>query len=125
MHKNVFLISISIVILLSSCIFFQNINQPSKSLPNDIITVSLHTTTEGTAYEIHAPFFGVCLPVGWTIPGDSIPCSGVYNEVIYYDDSLSIAQNGASPAPSGYYWWAGKGVGVSTESGNVYAVLSI
>jgi len=85
MKKSPSLIAILILILLSSCIFFQNINQPSKSLPNDIITVSLHTTTEGARYEIHAPFFGVCLPIGWTVPGDSIQCNGVYNELIYYD----------------------------------------
>jgi len=126
MKKNVFLISIFIVILLSSCIFFQNINQPTKSLPNDIVTISLHTTTQGTDPNgIYSPYFGVCLPIGWTIPGDSIKCKGVYNNAIYYDDSLSIAQNGASPAPAGYFWWVGKGVGISTVSGNVYAVLSV
>ena len=55
-------IVISVFLLfLSSCIFFQNVNQPSKSAPNEIITVTLVATTEGGSYE---PYFGVCLPIG-------------------------------------------------------------
>ena len=126
MKKNPFIIVISILILLTSCIFFENIYQPTKSLPNDIVTVSIHSTTEGTdPNTIHSPYFGLCLPIGWIIPGDSVECNGVYNKVIYYNDTLSIAQNAVSPAPAGYYWWVGKGIGVPTVKGNVYADISI
>jgi len=122
MKKRVFLISIFILILLSSCIYFQTINQPSISAPNEVITVSIITNTEGGGEE---PYFGVCLPIGWTIPGDSIQCSGVYNEVIYYDSLVTFEQRSISPEKDGYYWWAGKGIPVSTFIGNVYAELKI
>jgi len=122
MKKNVFLISIFIVLLLSSCIYFQTINQPTVSLPNEIITVSIIVTTEGGEYE---PYFGVCLPIGWTIPGDSLQCSGVYNEVIFYDTLVANEQENVSPAPVGYYWWAGKGVVDTSATGEIYADLLI
>jgi len=122
MKKNVFLISIFIVILLTSCIYFQYINQPSIALPNEIFTVSIAVTTEGGENE---PYFGVCLPIGWTIPGDSIQCSGEYSSVIYYDDSLSTEQENASPTTDKYYWWVGKGVADTGAVGMVYADLQI
>jgi len=122
MKKSASLITILILFLLSSCIFFQTINQPSVSLPNEIITVSITANTDGGEYE---PYFGVCLPIGWIIPGDSLQCSGGYDEVIYYDDTLSIEQENASPAPEGYYWWAGKGVADASAVGVVYGDLQI
>jgi parallel beta-helix repeat protein/predicted outer membrane repeat protein len=123
MKKREILISVLILILLSSCLNFQSIYQPVKSLPDDIISVSI--TVRKSTNDHAEPYFGVCLPEGWTIPGDSIQCRGAYNNVIYYDDSLSIAQNTISPALHGYYWWVGKGEDVSVEVGNVYAELQI
>jgi len=126
MKKMLSIIFIASLIFLSGCIFFQNINQPSKSLPNDIVTISFHATTEGTdPHDSTSPYFGICLPVGWTILGDSINCNGVYNKIIYYNDSLSLEQESVSPSPSGYFWWVGNGVAISTVSGNVYADLFI
>ena len=122
MKKNVFLIPILIIFLLSSCLYFQTINQPSISLPNEIITVSITVNTTGGEDQ---PYFGVCLPIGWTVPGDSLQCSGVYNEVIYYDSLISSEQEYASPAPQGYYWWAGKGAADTSAVGEVYAELQI
>jgi hypothetical protein len=112
----------SIVLFLWSCIEFQIINQPSVSLPNEIITVSITVSTSGGSYE---PYFGVCLPIGWTIPGDSIQCSGAYNETIFYDSLVSFDQESVSPAPIGYYWWAGKGIPNDSAIGNVYSELNI
>ena len=122
MKKNLFVIVISILILLTSCIFFQTINQPSVSLPNEVFTVSITATTEGGEYE---PYFGVCLPIGWTIPGDSVQCSGVYTKVIHYDSLVAFEQNSVSPALNGYYWWVGKGVVDTAAIGEVYAELHI
>jgi predicted outer membrane repeat protein len=122
MKKNAIIISICILILLSSCITFKTIVQPSVAGPNEIINVSITATTEGGEYE---PYFGVCLPIGWTIPGDSLQCSGEYNEVIYYDDTLSIEQENANPASEGYYWWVGKGVEDTSAVGVVYGELQI
>jgi hypothetical protein len=122
MKRIAFIILISTLLLLSSCIYFQYINQPSMSLPNDIFTVSIAVNTQGGEYE---PYFGVCLPTGWTIPGDSLQCNGGYSEVIYYDSLISLDQDNASPAPIGYYWWAGKGVPDTGAVGVVYAELQI
>jgi len=122
MKKFVFTFLTITLIFLTSCILFQNINQPTKSLPKDIVTVSIHATTEGGDRE---PYFGVCLPTGWTIPGDSLQCTGDYKEVIYYDSLISLEQENASPAPAGYYWWAGKGVADTNAIGEVYADLLI
>ena len=122
MKKTLTLLIASALILLSSCIFFLNINQPSVSLPNESVIFCVNVTTEGGDYE---PYFGVSLPIGWIVIGDSLKCGGAYNEVIYYDSLISFEQENASPAPESYYWWAGKGAAVSTMSGNVYADVSI
>jgi hypothetical protein len=106
------------VFLLSGCIRFESVDQPTSALPADIITVSIETFTQGGESR---PYFGICLPDGWTIPSDAIQCAGVYNETIYYDPLVSDQQEAASPAPEGYYWWAGAGEGVQTDSGSVYA----
>jgi len=116
-----FLISV-LVLSLISCIRFQIINQPVAALPNEVFTVSITAVTEGGEYE---PFFGVCLPIGWSIPSDSIVCSGAYNEVIYYDSLLSLEQEYISPAPTGYFWWVGKGIADTSAVGNVYADVNI
>jgi len=111
-----------LLVFLSSCLFFQQINQPSISGPNEIVSVTIIASTQGGSYE---PYFGVCLPIGWTIPGDSIQCGGAYEEVVYYDSLISFIQDSVSPAPSGYYWWAGKGIPNETSVGNVFANLKI
>ncbi|MBE0571755.1 MAG: right-handed parallel beta-helix repeat-containing protein [Ignavibacteriaceae bacterium] len=111
-----------LLLFLFSCIEFQTINQPAVSLPNEIITVYITATTEGGAHE---PYLGVCLPVGWTISGDSMQCSGGYNEAIHYNDSLSVEQENVSPAEEGYYWWVGKGVADTTAVGLIYGELRI
>ena len=80
MKKFLFVLLILILIFLSSCIFFQTINQPSKSLPNEVVSIPLHIKTNGGG---DTPYFGVCIPTGWIIPGDSIECYGVYNNAIH------------------------------------------
>jgi hypothetical protein len=86
------------------------------------VSATIIASTQGGSYE---PYFGVCLPVGWTIPGDSIQCGGAYEEVIHYDALITSWQESASPAPAGYYWWAGKGIPEGTAVGNVFANLKI
>ena len=118
MKKNAIIITIFILFLLSSCIYFKTIDQPSVARPNEIFTVSITATTEEGGGGAQ---FGVCLPVGWTISGDSLQCYGVYNEVIYFDEALP---NGR-PAPQGYYWCEGNGAGVPKDSGDIFGDLQI
>jgi hypothetical protein len=84
--------------------------------------VRIEASTAGGGYP---PYFGVCLPDGWTIQGDSILCTGVYTETIYYDSLVSAMQEDASPAPEGYFWWGGSGAGVGADTGRVYGVVEI
>ena len=106
---------------LYSCIEFRIVNQPTISAPNEIITVEITAYSERGGY---VPYFGVCIPIGWTIPGDSLRCYGAYDMVIYYDSLVSLEQDSVSPAPMGYYWWAGKGEEGGGE-GISYANLKI
>ncbi len=122
MKQMVKLTACILVILVSGCLFFESIDQPSYAVAGEIVIVSIDITTNG-GHRI--PYFGVCLPIGWTIPGDSIPCTGVYNETIYYDSLVAFEQDSVSPAPAGYYWWAGAGPSVMTDSGSVYGQLEI
>ena len=109
-------------VLLSGCIDFESIDQPYCLHGNEIFTVYIETSTSGGDY---SPYFGVCIPTGWSVPGDSIQCTGVYNETIYYDSSVSSGQESVSPAPQGYYWWAGSGAGVNTPERIVHGELHI
>jgi len=122
--KRIIIPSVITILLffLYSCIVFETIDQPIVSLPNGIITIPITAETSGGDRE---PYFGVCLPIGWTIPGDSVQCSGGYNEAIYYNDSLSVEQENLSPAEEGYYWWVGKGVADTTAVGLIYGELRI
>jgi len=103
---------------------FTSIEQPASVLPGEIFTVLVTATTEGGA-SWDRPYFGICLPVGWTIPGDTFVCMGVYQEAIVYDPNLSLEQEARSSAPEGYYWWVGDGNAVDTESGDIVAEVPI
>jgi parallel beta-helix repeat protein/predicted outer membrane repeat protein len=107
--------------MISGCIEFESIDQPRSASLNQVLTVYVETYTEGGNY---SPYFGVCLPTGWSVPGDSILCTGVYNEAIYYDSLVSSFQENASPAPEGYYWWAASGP-EGSPAGSVYAEFQI
>jgi hypothetical protein len=122
MKKNIIpLIITSLLFFLYSCIEFRTVKQPTISAPNDIINVEISAYSERGGY---VPYFGVCIPIGWTIPGDSLRSYGAYDMVIYYDSLVSFEQDSVSPAPVGYYWWAGKGEEGGGE-GLTYTVLEI
>jgi len=122
MKKFVFTILAISVVFFSSCIYFQTINQPTFSLPNQVFIVTISVTTEGGDYE---PYFGTCLPIGWTVIGNSLQCGGAYNGIIYYDSLISLQQDSISPAPEGYYWWAGRGASDTSAIGYVSADLYV
>jgi len=110
------------LLLLSGCLEFASIDQPSSVLPGQSFTVFVEAVTDGGSEQ---PYFGICLPQGWTIAGDSVVCSGVYNEEIVYDPNLVLEQQILSPPPNGYYWWVGSGIAVDVNHGSVYAELQI
>jgi len=115
---------IAVCFCLSGCLEFESIEQPSSILPGETFTVLIEVTV--ASEEEGRPYFGVRLPVGWTIPGDAVACTGVYNEEIIYDPNLTLEQEDLSPAPEGYYWWVGYGNEVlSPLYGTAYAEVQI
>jgi len=119
-------ILISPFVFLSGCLEFASIDQPSSILPGEIFTVFIEATVEFDDDGNNAPYFGICLPNGWTIPGDAVACTGIYNEEIIYDPNLTLGQEDLSPAPEGYYWWVGDGNEVlSPVHGTVYGKIQI
>jgi hypothetical protein len=111
-----------LAILISGCIDIESIDQPFCVSVNQTFTVHVEIYTVGGT---SSPYFGVCLPIGWVVPGDSLLCTGVYNETIYYDSSLSFNQAIDFPPPEGYYWWAGSGPGADTPGGIAHGELQI
>ncbi|MBT3684032.1 MAG: hypothetical protein HOG35_13380 [Candidatus Marinimicrobia bacterium] len=61
----------------AGCIFFDSVDQPDLAVSNRIFTVNIQASSGVGESE---PYFGVCLPNGWSIPGDSIAWTGIYNE---------------------------------------------
>ena len=114
---------ISPLVVLSGCLEFISIEQPSSVLPGETFTVFIEATK--TDYNGGQPYFGVRLPVDWTVPGDAFPCTGVYNGTIIYDSNLALEQESISPSPEGYYWWVGAGNAVDSEAGSVYGEIQI
>jgi len=88
-HSALLLIT-SILVLLPGCLEFESIEQPSSVLPGELFTIRITVTADGEFVE--PPYFGICLPLGWTIPGDAITCTGVYQGTIRYDPNLSLEQ---------------------------------
>jgi hypothetical protein len=115
---------IAVCFCLSGCLEFESIEQPSSILPGETFTVLIEVSVAHEEVE-GRPYFGVRLPVGWTIPGDAVACTGVYNEEIIYDPNLTLEQEDLSPAPEGYYWWAGYGEVLSPLYGTSYAEIQI
>ena len=117
---------ISPFVILSGCVEFKSIEQPSSVLTDEVFTVFIEATTEDNS-ENGEPYFGIRLPKGWTIPGDAIPYTGVDidNVTIIYDRDLALEQESLSPSPQGYYWWVGAGDRVVSEDGPFYAEVQI
>ena len=61
--RGVLLIT-SILILLSGCLEFQSIEQPSCVLPGALFTVRIAATAAATDGTPMPRYFGVCLPEG-------------------------------------------------------------
>jgi hypothetical protein len=113
---------------LSGCLEFKSVEQPSSILPGESFTVLVEVTVEEWEEEWSTSglvYFGICLPVGWIIPGDTIEFTGVSQGSIIYDPNLSLEQENISPAPEGYYWWLGNGVVMATDAGEVFADVPI
>ncbi len=99
---RIFLPIIFLIFLLISCYEFLSIDQPEFADPNSTfevpITVALTPEEEGGR-----GYFGIRLPIGWTVE-DSISYSGVHNGTFIYSSAASASMDSLSNAPNGYYW---------------------
>jgi hypothetical protein len=112
---------------LYGCLEFKSIEQPSSVLPGELFTVLIEVTVVETGGEgpWEHPIFGICLPMGWTIPGDTIEFTGACQGSITYDPDISLEQESISPAPEGYYWWLGSGSVGDPAADAVFAEVPI
>lgn len=120
---NLFLRTLLIItyLYIPGCLEFESIQQPSSILPNELFSVLVEVAGDGPVYSgSWVPTFGICLPTGLTIPGDTIEFTGVSQGAIFYDPNLSL------PAPEGYYWWIGRGLWFKTpDTGEVFAEITM
>jgi len=98
---------------LSGCWDFLTIGQPEFADPNssfDVpITVSLtaaDTSDEGNTESDKRGYFGIRLPLGWSVH-DSIYFSGVINGLFTYSKDYSDSLEVYDKSAPGYSWWAG------------------
>jgi hypothetical protein len=111
---------------LPGCLEFKSIEQPSSVRPGEIFTVSIEVAVEFNEDGSYSPRLAVRLPDGWTIPGDSLACTGVYNAEIVFDPNLALNEEERSPSPEGYHWWVGIGNAVpGPVYGTAYAEVLI
>ncbi|MBN2461759.1 MAG: right-handed parallel beta-helix repeat-containing protein, partial [Candidatus Cloacimonetes bacterium] len=122
-QKNLMLVILS-TLMLSGCYWFESIEQPLDAGTESLMPVSIDVMIFEDGWPM-IPYFGICIPSGWSVWGDSIQCTGVYNEVIYYDQTLAAEQESVSPAPEGYHWWVGAGSGFNIPVGLVNGVFEI
>ncbi len=94
--------AILIIILLSSCVTIESIDQPSQSEANQPITSQVVVSVsggEGQAY------FGVHLPAGWIVT-PPITYAGGHTGTLTYSSTLATQMAAFESAPD-YHWWAG------------------
>jgi len=98
---RLFLPSVFTIFLLISCWDFLSIDQPDLADPNSTfdvpITVSLTPEEEGGR-----GYFGIRLPIGWTVE-DSISYTGIYNGTFIYSSEQSDSMEVFDSVPNGYY----------------------
>jgi len=113
-------------IYLAGCLEFESIVQPSSVRPEEMFMVSIEVAVDCNDCGGYTPHLAVRLPDGWTIPGNSFACTGIYNAEIVFDPNLALTVEQSRPSPEGYYWWVGAGNKVEGSlNGTAYATISI
>ena len=106
-------ILINTILLFSGCYEFDFVIQPDSAELNSSFEVQVSITTDSDANNgEYTPYFGIKLPVGWTVQ-DSIEFTylqGVLTGKFVYSDSLVQEMNLLDPPEIGYYWWVGAGM---------------
>ncbi|MCB2221305.1 MAG: hypothetical protein KQI35_12980, partial [Bacteroidetes bacterium] len=91
-------------LFLTGCFHFDFVNQPYTADPNSSFSVEISVSIdEGSGI----PYFGVLLPVGWTVDDPIQFIKEIYADTgfVYYSDSLSQEMTNIDPPLENYYWW--------------------
>jgi predicted outer membrane repeat protein len=105
---KIFLLLVFFFLFFITCNYhFDSVNQPNAADPNSTfevqITVRLEAEDRGGI-----PYFGIRLPVGWTIM-DNISYTGVLSGTLVYSAEMSDSMEIVDNPPEGYYWWVSIG----------------
>ncbi len=103
-----FLSLIVIGVMITSCLTFDSVLQPTDAVPDSFFEVEIAVRSSGGLISTSA-YVGVALPEGWLVQNNKVPFTGDYQGTIYYNNALSYQMDQLDPAPAGYYWWVGKG----------------
>ena len=117
-RRKQMIVLILITLFLSGCYDFENVDQPYIADPNSSFDVQI-SVLGGSGWDIYIqPYFGVLLPIGWTI-NDSlrfIETNYLYDTgVIIHSESLSQQMTSLDPPPENYFWWVGMDSNYHTE----------
>lgn len=102
-NRIIFFSVLLVILLLVSCLEFDSIKQPETANPNSTfdVPISIAFTSKERSGQ---GYFGVRLPIGWTIK-DSIVYSGVINGNFIYSNEQSDSMEIYEPSQTGYHWW--------------------
>jgi len=109
-HRAGFIVLSMTLMFMAGCYEFDYVNQTGSAQPDSSFVVQISaTTTDGNGYP-YIPYFGVLLPVGWTVQ-DSIGfiCNSIEGTFVY-SDSLSLEMENLAPPPENYFWWVAAGI---------------
>jgi len=106
----VFLALLMALLVIAGCFDFEYVNQPHSAQPDSsfVVHISAYTTDgDGNSY---VPYFGILLPVGWTVEDSIVFTCNSIDGAFAYSDSLSLEMGNIYPPPDNYYWWVGAGI---------------
>ena len=105
--KNTIVVSFLVFLFLTGCYEFNFVNQPYTADPNSSFEVQISVIKETSSDSM--VFFGVLLPIGWTIADSILYTNDITNETAYvvYSDTLSQQMSIIDPPGQNYYWWVG------------------
>jgi len=98
------------ILFLIACYYFDFVNQPFTAEPNSSFEVDISVTQSPGNGSDAIPYFGVVLPLGWTVNDSIVFSYGNSFGMLVYSDSLTQLMYTLSPVPLDYYWWVAEGL---------------
>ena len=111
-RKGLLFLPLLMLLSITCNYFFQSVEQPFSADPYSTFEVKIAVSLEAEERG-GIPYFGICLPNGWTVK-DSISYSGALSGRLIYSKEMSDSMETINNTADGYYWW------VSVEGKWVY-----